>query len=88
MKPVIIFVIVFVFLIPLLISTSFAESDCIRLDGKVVTMISENEMNDYVLIQNNLIVATGKINEKYPTNVNCNNIQEINTNGIIFSRFD
>ena len=84
MKPVIIIAIAFVLLIPLLISPSFAESDCIRLDGKVVTMVSENEIDDYVLIQDNLIVATGKINEKYPANVNCNNIKEIKTNGIIF----
>jgi len=81
LKPVIIIAVAFVLLIP---SIVFAESDCIRLDGKVVTMVSENEIDDYVLIQDNLIVATGKTNEKYPTNVNCNNIQEINTNGIIF----
>lgn len=81
MKYVIIIAIAFVLLIP---STVSAESDCIHLNGKVITMVSENEIDDYVLIQDNLIVATGKVNEKYPTNVNCNNIQEINTNGIIF----
>ena len=67
-----------------MIPSSFAESDCIHLNGKVVTMVSENEIDDYVLIQDNLIVATGKINEKYPVNVDCNSIQEIDTNGIIF----
>jgi len=84
MKPVIIIAIAFVFLIPLLISPSFAESDCIRLDGKVVTMLLENDVDDYLLIKDNLIVATGKINQEYPDNVNCNNIKEIQTNGIIF----
>ncbi len=79
-------VLVAICLIPLFIVPAFAESefDCIRLDGIVVTMVSENEFDDYVLIQENLIVATGKINEEYPEDVNCNNIKKIETNGIIF----